>query len=74
MALPLPRMVPYQLVLTLNPATIACLILGDFDGAFSNREIDAAAAAGFNRHFVGHFAKFDYVRHLITPRTTSQLI
>jgi hypothetical protein len=67
MALPLPGMVPYQLVLTLNPTTMACLVLGDFDGAFSNREIDAATAMGFNRHFVGQFAKFDYVRHLITP-------
>ncbi|WP_165405007.1 DUF4238 domain-containing protein [Rhizobium leguminosarum] len=67
MALPLPGMVPYQLVLTINPTTIACLVLGDFDGAFSNREIDATTAAVFNRHFVGQFAKFDYVRHLITP-------
>ncbi|UWU83272.1 DUF4238 domain-containing protein [Bradyrhizobium yuanmingense] len=67
MALPLPGMIPYQLVLTLNPATIACLLLGDFDGAFSNREIDVPTAMGFNRHFVGQFAKFDYVRHLITP-------
>lgn len=67
MALPLPGMVPYQLVLTLNPTTIACLVLGDFDGAFSNRAIDITTAAGFNRHFVGQFAKFEYVRHLITP-------
>ncbi|MGO4138496.1 DUF4238 domain-containing protein [Rhizobium brockwellii] len=67
MALLLPGMIPYQLVLTLNPTTIACLVLGDFDGAFSNREIDVTTAMGFNRHFVGQFAKFEYVRHLITP-------
>jgi hypothetical protein len=68
MSLPLPGMTPYQLVLTLNRTTIACLILGDFDGAFSNRPIDQGTALGFNRHFVGQFAKFDYVRHLITSR------
>jgi hypothetical protein len=67
MALPLPGMIPYQLVLTLNPTTIACLVLGDFDGAFSNQAIDIKTATGFNRHFVGQFAKFEYVRHLITP-------
>ena len=68
MLLPLPGMVPYQLALTLNPTTIACLIFGDFDGAFSNRAIDQATALGFNRHLVGQFGKFDHVRHLITSR------
>lgn len=68
MSLPLPGMTPYALVLTLNPTTIACLILGDFDGAFSNRPIDQTTALGFNRHFVCQFANFDRVRHLITSR------
>jgi hypothetical protein len=68
MSLPLPGMTPYQLVLTLDPNTIVCLILGDFDGAFSNQPIDQETALGFNRHFVGQFAKFDHVRHLITSR------
>lgn len=49
-------MVPCLLVLTLNPTTVACLVLGNFDDAFSNREIDLATAAGFDRHFVGQFA------------------
>jgi hypothetical protein len=61
-------MTPYQLVLTLNPTTLACLILGDFDGAFSNRPIDQETALGLNRYFVGQFAQFDHVRHLITGR------
>jgi hypothetical protein len=68
MELPLPGVTPYQLVLTLNPTTVACLILGDFDGAFSNRTIDQETALGFNRYFLGQFAKFDHVRHLITGR------
>lgn len=68
MDMPLPGMKPYQLVLTLNPTTIACLILGDFDGAFSNEEIDVDTARGFNRHFVGQFAKFEHVQHLVTGR------
>jgi hypothetical protein len=68
MKLPLPGMMPYQLVLTLNPTTLVCLVLGDFDGAFSNQPIDLETALGFNRHFVGQFAKFDHVRHLITDR------
>ncbi|KAF0105081.1 MAG: hypothetical protein FD144_990 [Rhodospirillaceae bacterium] len=68
MALPLPDMTPYQLVLTLNPHTLACLILGDFDGAFSNRLVDQSIALGFNRRFLGQFGHFDHVRHLITGR------
>lgn len=68
MELTLPGMTPYQLVLTLNPNTFACLVLGDFDGAFSNRLVDQQTTEGLNRHFVGQFAHFDYVRHLITGR------
>jgi hypothetical protein len=67
-ALPLPGMTPFQLVLTVNPTTIVCLVLGNFGGAFSNQLIDRETALGFNRHFVGQFAKFDNVRHLITGR------
>lgn len=64
--LPQPGMVPYQLVLPLNPTTIACLVLGDFDGAFSNLQMDIATAAWFNLNYVGQFSHFDHVRHLIT--------
>lgn len=67
--LTLPDMTPYQLVLTLNPYTLACLVLGDFDGAFSNRLVDQQTAADLNRRFVGQFAYFEHVRHLITDRT-----
>jgi hypothetical protein len=50
MRLPLPGMTPYQLVLTLNPTTLVCLVLGDFDGAFSNKSIDLETALGFDRY------------------------
>lgn len=66
--LPLPGMTPYQLVLALDPYSIATLVFGDFDGAFNNIEIDDEVAQGFNRHFVGYFAYFDTVRHLVTGR------
>ena len=66
--LPLPGMVPSTLALTLNPTTIACLTLGDFDNAFHNNEIDQQTALGFNRHFLAQFAHFPKVRHLITDR------
>lgn len=66
--LPLPGMVPYQLLLPLNRTTIASLVLADFDDAFTNTEIDINVARGFNRHFVSQFAHFDHVRHLITDR------
>jgi hypothetical protein len=66
--LPLPGMTPYMLVLPLNPRTLATLTLGEFDGAFVNREITADEARGFNRHYVGQFAFFDAIRHLITDR------
>ena len=66
--LPLPGMVPYQLILTLNRTTIASLVLADFDDAFANEEISAEVAKSFNRHFAAQFAHFEYVRHLITGR------
>jgi hypothetical protein len=66
--LPLPGMVPYQLILTLNQRTIATLVLADFDDAFMNIEITMDQARAFNRHFVSQFAYFDHVRHLITGR------
>lgn len=66
--LPLPGMTPYQLLLTLNPATIACLTPGDFDGEFLNQPIDQQTALGFNRHFLIQFSMFDKVRHFITGR------
>ena len=46
LSLPLPGMVPYQLVLTLNRTTIASLVLADFDNAFSNEEISVDVAKG----------------------------
>lgn len=66
--LPLPGMVAYQLVLTLNRTTIASLALADFDDAFINAEIGIDVAKGFNRHFAGQFAHSEHVRHLITDR------
>jgi hypothetical protein len=66
--LPLPGMVPYQLVLTLNRTTIVTLVLADFDDAFANGEIDVVVARAFNRYFACQFAFFKNVRHLITDR------
>jgi len=66
--LPLPGMMPYMLLLTLNPYTIASLVLADFDDAFTNIEITVEHAQVLNRHFVAQFAHFEHVRHLITDR------
>lgn len=63
--LPLPGQTPYIYVLALNRATLAMLVLGDFDGAFSNIEIPAEAAMSINRHHVGYFTRFKHVRHVI---------
>jgi hypothetical protein len=66
--LPLPGMMPYQLVLTINKTTAVALVIADFDDAFSNIEIDVQVARGLNRNRVGHFAQFSHVTHLITER------
>nr|WP_280954121.1 DUF4238 domain-containing protein [Mesorhizobium loti] len=66
--LPKPGLTPYQLVLALNPTTIASAILGDFDNAFVNGEMPLDSAMGFNRHFVAQFAFYDGIRHLVTDR------
>ena len=64
--LPLPGMTPYTLILTLNRTTMLSLTLGDFDGEFLNRQLDQPTALGLNRYFVGQFAHFAHVRHLIS--------
>lgn len=68
LSFPLPNMIPYQLILPLNRTTFASLIFGSFDDAFVNRAVSADIARGFNRHFVGQFAYFTQVKHLITDR------
>jgi hypothetical protein len=68
LSLPLSGMVPYHLVLTLNPTTIASLVLADFDDAFINTDMDVATARAFNRHFASQFAYFETVRHLVTDQ------
>lgn len=65
---PLPGMMPYSLILTVNVTSMLCLTLGDFDGQFLNHQIDQQTALGFNRYFLGQFAHFPQVRHLITGR------
>lgn len=66
--LPLPGMVPFQLLLTLNRNTAVSLVFADFDGGFLNLEVTADVAKGLNRQFAGQFAYFAHVRHLITGK------
>lgn len=66
--LPHPGQTPFQLLVALNTTTIAGLIFGDFDNAFTNEVCAIDVARGFNRHVVGQFAHFDSVTHLITDR------
>lgn len=66
--LPLPGQTPYLYVLPLDPFTLATLVIGDFDGAFVNHAISAEVALGFNQQYVGQFAFFDPIRHLIAGR------
>lgn len=66
--LPLPGMTPFQLVLALDPKTVAILVQGDFGDGFANTEIDETTARGFNRHFVGQFGHSDSITHLVSDR------
>ncbi|MDQ0314604.1 DUF4238 domain-containing protein [Amorphus orientalis] len=66
--LPLPGMVPFQLILALDPKTVAILVRGDFGDSFMNIEIDEMTARGLNRNFVGHFSHFNSINHLISDR------
>jgi hypothetical protein len=68
-SLPLPGMVPYQLMLPVNPNTIVCLVQGDFDGHFTNQQIEQKVALGLNRYFTAQFAYYDAVRHLVADKT-----
>lgn len=66
--LPLPGMMPYAYLLTLDPHTIVSLVLGEFDDGFLNIEIEPRMTMAFNRYFVGQFGHFPHVRHLLTSR------
>ena len=67
-SLPLPDMVPFGRVLTVNPFTLVTIVDGDLGGYFSNSIMDEETAAGVNRNFAGYFASFPNVRHLVTDR------
>jgi hypothetical protein len=67
--LPLPGMVPFAYNLALNPTTLVNLVLADFDDAFLNVEQEDDFRLGMNRHFVGQFGHYPYVRHMITDGT-----
>lgn len=66
--LDLPGMTPFSFVLPLDPNTLAMLAIGRFDGTFGNETISVDEARGFNQQYVGQFAYFDAIRHLITGR------
>lgn len=68
MAMPLPGMVPFQRILTVDPHTLVTVTVGDFGGYFANVEMDVETAMGVNRNFAGHFGHFPHVRHLVTGR------
>lgn len=66
--LPLPGMVPYQSILTVNKTTAIALVIADFDDAFGNTEIDVPEAQALNKARVQQFAQFSHVTHLIGER------
>jgi len=66
--LPLPGMIPFQTIMTLNPYTCASLVLGNFDDAFTNCEMNEDEARGYNRHFIAQFTYFSQIRHVITDK------
>jgi hypothetical protein len=66
--LSLPGMTPFSFVLPLDPNTLAMLTIGDFDGHLNNYDMPVTAAQGFNQQYVGQFAFFPKIRHLITGR------
>jgi hypothetical protein len=68
MDMPFPGMVPFQRVLAVDPQTLVMVIVGNFGGAFSNKEMPRDLANGFNRSVAGQFAKFPMVRHMVCGR------
>jgi hypothetical protein len=68
MDMPPPGMVPFQRVLAIDPHTLILVVVGDFDGAFSNREMPIDVTQGYNRSVAGQFAQFPEVRHMICTR------
>lgn len=66
--LELPGMTPFCFILALDFHTLVMLAIGDFDGHFANSEMPIPTALHFNRQYVGQFAYFPKMRHLITGR------
>ncbi len=68
MDLPLPGIVPFKRMLTVDPYPLVSVVVGDFGGHFSHSMMHAKPAIGINCTFAGYFAKFPNVRHLVTNR------
>lgn len=63
-----PGIVPTQLVAALSPLVAISVVLGGFEDDFQNIEIGADAAMGLNRSYIGQFAHFEQMRHVICER------
>ena len=63
-----PGIVPTQLVAALSPSVAISVVLGEFEHDFQNVEIGTDAAMGLNRYYIGQFAYFEQMRHVICER------
>lgn len=64
----LPGMKPYATILPLTRNAAVHMVIADFGDVFMNIEVSDDVVKGINRHYVGQFAAFDTLRHLVIPR------
>ena len=63
-----PGTVPYQNVVSVSPTTAISLVLGKFEDGFINTKIDEPISQMINRTYIGQFAYFEQMRHVVTER------
>ena len=56
---------PFSYVMPLTPTAYVSVTLGDFDGAFMNREIALDEELGLKRHTVAQFSYWPIIRHMV---------
>ncbi|MGX1100109.1 DUF4238 domain-containing protein [Amorphus sp. MBR-141] len=59
--------IPYNHLMPLTPRAYICLSLGDFDGYFTNEQVDPVVEAALKRQIVSQFSYWPTVRHMICP-------
>lgn len=61
-------LVPQSYLMPLAPNAYVLVCLGDFDGAFTNQQVDPLVEMGLKRQIVAQFSHWPIIKHMICPK------